>query len=119
MTDEYMGPLPRLHAFICRAFHVNAICICQEVCVENKSLSAMCCCDVRCLYSQIVCITEPAIAMEILKSPHVDKVRFLYSFLDPVRDIHQSCALKVPSRRSLPAIALLTVRILTPSCCTM
>ncbi len=23
--------------------------------------------------------------MDILKSPHVDKVRFLYSFLDPVR----------------------------------
>ena len=34
--------------------------------------------------TQVVCITDPALAMDILKSPHVDKVRFLYSFLDPV-----------------------------------
>ena len=33
---------------------------------------------------QLVCITDPAVAMDMLKSPYVDKVRFLYSFLDPV-----------------------------------
>lgn len=33
---------------------------------------------------QVVVITDPAIAMDLLKSPYVDKIRFLYSFLDPV-----------------------------------
>ena len=38
-----------------------------------------------CACLQLVCITDPAVAMDMLKSPYVDKVRFLYSFLDPVR----------------------------------
>ncbi|CAK0744791.1 hypothetical protein CVIRNUC_001574 [Coccomyxa viridis] len=37
----------------------------------------------RVIHLHLVCITDPAVAMDMLKSPYVDKVRFLYSFLDP------------------------------------
>lgn len=49
-------------------------------------------------FAQVVCITDPALAMDILKSPHVDKVRFLYSFLDPVR----ASSVLITSLLSLP-----------------
>ena len=50
--------------------------------------------DVACLRSaaaltsmhslQVVCITDPVLATHVLRSKHVDKLRFQYSFLDPV-----------------------------------
>ena len=33
---------------------------------------------------QAVCITDPVLATHVLRSKHVDKLRFKYSFLDPV-----------------------------------
>ena len=33
---------------------------------------------------QVVCITDPVLATHVLRSKHVDKLRFQYSFLDPV-----------------------------------
>lgn len=35
--------------------------------------------------AQVVCITDPVLATHVLRSKHVDKLRFQYSFLDPVR----------------------------------
>ena len=32
---------------------------------------------------QCVLITDPELAREVLHSPHLDKVRYMYSFLDP------------------------------------
>lgn len=29
-------------------------------------------------------VTDPALAMHVLHSPHFDKFQFIYSFLDPV-----------------------------------
>ena len=34
---------------------------------------------------QCVCITDPVLATQVLRSKAVDKMRFPYSFLDPVR----------------------------------
>ncbi len=34
--------------------------------------------------AQVVCITDPVLATHVLRSKHVDKLRFQYSFLDPV-----------------------------------
>jgi hypothetical protein len=34
--------------------------------------------------AQAVCITDPVLATEVLRSKVVDKIRFQYSFLDPV-----------------------------------
>ena len=34
-------------------------------------------------YPQAVLITDPELAREVLHSPHLDKFRYLYSFLDP------------------------------------
>lgn len=34
---------------------------------------------------QCVCITDPVLATQVLQSKVVDKLRFPYSFLDPVR----------------------------------
>lgn len=34
---------------------------------------------------QVVCITDPVLATQVLRSKVVDKLRFQYSFLDPVR----------------------------------
>ena len=34
---------------------------------------------------QCVCITDPVLATQVLRSKVVDKMRFPYSFLDPVR----------------------------------
>lgn len=39
--------------------------------------------DMACLL-QAVCITDPVLATHVLRSKHVDKLRFKYSFLDPV-----------------------------------
>ena len=39
--------------------------------------------DTPCLL-QAVCITDPVLATHVLRSKHVDKLRFKYSFLDPV-----------------------------------
>ena len=36
-------------------------------------------------FLQVVCITDPVLATHVLRSKHVDKLRFQYSFLDPVR----------------------------------
>ena len=36
------------------------------------------------LLVQVVCITDPVLATHVLRSKHVDKLRFQYSFLDPV-----------------------------------
>ena len=38
--------------------------------------------DVLCM--QAVCITDPVLATQVLQSKVVDKLRFPYSFLDPV-----------------------------------
>ena len=35
--------------------------------------------------AQVVCITDPVLATQVLRSKVVDKLRFQYSFLDPVR----------------------------------
>jgi hypothetical protein len=40
---------------------------------------------------QAVVVTDPVLATSILRSRHLDKLRFQYSFLDPVRtwsDVH-------------------------------
>ena len=34
--------------------------------------------------AQVVCITDPVLATQIMRSKHFDKIRFHYSFLDPV-----------------------------------
>ena len=34
---------------------------------------------------QAVVVTDPVLATSILRSRHLDKLRFQYSFLDPVR----------------------------------
>lgn len=34
---------------------------------------------------QTVLVTDPALAMHVLYSPHFDKFEFMYTFLDPVR----------------------------------
>ena len=36
------------------------------------------------IFVQVVCITDPVLATHVLRSKHVDKLRFQYSFLDPV-----------------------------------
>ena len=55
--------------------------------------------DTAC-HLQAVCITDPVLATHVLRSKHVDKLRFKYSFLDPVspprptpdaRNLHSSC----------------------------
>ena len=33
--------------------------------------------------AQCVLITDPELAREVLHSPHLDKIRYMYSFLDP------------------------------------
>ncbi|KAK9827618.1 hypothetical protein WJX81_006830 [Elliptochloris bilobata] len=38
---------------------------------------------VRLLWFHAVVITDPELAREVLHSPHLDKLRYLYSFLDP------------------------------------
>ena len=34
---------------------------------------------------KVVCITDPVLATQIMRSKHFDKIRFHYSFLDPMR----------------------------------
>ena len=41
---------------------------------------------------QAVCITDPVLATQVLQSKVVDKLRFPYSFLDPVSDLSQDRA---------------------------
>ena len=43
--------------------------------------------DTAC-HLQAVCITDPVLATHVLRSKHVDKLRFKYSFLDPVSPPH-------------------------------
>jgi len=58
---------------------------------EDKT-SMACSANHRHLYSsplefvcmQVVCITDPVLATQVLRSKFVDKLRFEYSFLDPV-----------------------------------
>ena len=42
----------------------------------QRSTGRLCC-------AQAVLITDPELARELLHSPHLDKFRYLYSFLDP------------------------------------
>lgn len=55
-----------------------------------------------CLLCQVVCITDPVLATQVLRSKVVDKLRFQYSFLDPVRlfwlDLILACCRWTPSR---------------------
>ena len=39
---------------------------------------------------QAVCITDPVLATQVLQSKVVDKLRFPYSFLDPVSTLSQA-----------------------------
>ena len=42
------------------------------------------------LLCQCVMITDPVLATQVLRSKVVDKLRFQYSFLDPVRILQQT-----------------------------
>ena len=52
--------------------------------------------EVRPVILQVVCITDPVLATQILRSKHFDKIRFHYSFLDPVSSLG---SFNLPERR--------------------
>ena len=58
------------------------------------------------MYVQVVCITDPVLATHVLRSKHVDKLRFQYSFLDPVSPVPviKSCAFPSQQHHTLLGI---------------
>lgn len=116
LAEQY-GPVFKLrillfHVRIWRQVHAGLTCKCL-FCSQcglpglKTSVSTLCC-VASCLLApaetiavhtatkpishlcelQVVCITDPILASEVLWSRLVDKPRFLYSFLDPVRPSH-------------------------------
>ena len=58
------------------------------------------------LLAQVICITDPVLATQMLRSKAVDKLRFQYSFLDVVRTLPgmclSACPTGLPSRACQP-----------------
>ena len=56
----------------------------MELLLILDALSSVQPCSSDVLRMQAVCITDPVLATQVLQSKVVDKLRFPYSFLDPV-----------------------------------
>ncbi len=64
-----------------------------------------------CMRAQVVCITDPVLATQVLRSKVVDKLRFQYSFLDPVSTCLHPCSFtRHATAQNMPVVDRISLR---------